>query len=650
MSSTDTSTATSTAPQEAVTDYILAQEQKDQLRFLTCGSVDDGKSTLIGRLLFDTKLIFEDQLASLEKDSRKHGTVGEDIDLALLVDGLEAEREQGITIDVAYRFFATDKRKFIVADTPGHEQYTRNMATGASTADLAVLLVDARHGLMVQTRRHAFIASLLGIRHVVLAVNKIDLVDFSEERFNEIKSDFETFAAGFDFESLEAIPMSARYGDNVTGRSEKMGWYNGPTLLEHLEGVQIGEHELAQPFRLPVQWVNRPNLDFRGYSGTIAAGSVQVGDELVVSASGKTSKVDQILTPQGEARLARAGEAVTITLEDEIDISRGDLLAAAGSRPDVADQMAAHLIWMAEDALMPGRSYIMKMGAKTVTATVTEIKHKINVNSFEHVAGKQLELNEIAFCNLALAAPVAFDPYEANRTTGSFILIDRVTNATVGAGMVWFALRRATNIHWQALEVDKTARADSLGQKPAVLWFTGLSGSGKSTIASIVEKKLHLEGRHTYTLDGDNVRHGLNKDLGFTDVDRVENIRRVGEVARLFADAGLITLVSFISPFRAERQLAREMVGEGEFIEVFVDTPIEECKKRDPKGLYAKAEAGEIKNFTGIDSPYEAPEDPELVLNNVGKDPEDVAEEVIRYLRANNYLLSPSLVSGGGGI
>lgn len=642
MSSTDTSTATNTAPQEAVSDYILAQEQKDQLRFLTCGSVDDGKSTLIGRLLFDTKLIFEDQLASLEKDSRKHGTVGEDIDLALLVDGLEAEREQGITIDVAYRFFATDKRKFIVADTPGHEQYTRNMATGASTADLAVLLVDARHGLMVQTRRHAFIASLLGIRHVVLAVNKIDLVDFSEERFNEIKSDFETFAAGFDFESLEAIPMSARYGDNVTGRSEKMGWYNGPTLLEHLEGVQIGEHELAQPFRLPVQWVNRPNLDFRGYSGTIAAGSVQVGDELVVSASGKTSKVDQILTPQGEAPLARAGEAVTITLEDEIDISRGDLLAAAGSRPDVADQMAAHLIWMAEDALMPGRSYIMKMGAKTVTATVTEIKHKINVNSFEHVAGKQLELNEIAFCNLALAAPVAFDPYEANRTTGSFILIDRVTNATVGAGMVWFALRRATNIHWQALEVDKTARADSLGQKPAVLWFTGLSGSGKSTIASIVEKKLHLEGRHTYTLDGDNVRHGLNKDLGFTDVDRVENIRRVGEVARLFADAGLITLVSFISPFRSERQMAREQLPQGEFIEVFVDTPIEECKKRDPKGLYAKAEAGEIKHFTGISSPYEAPENPELRLENVGKDPEDVAEEVIRYLMENGYLLAPN--------
>ncbi|MEJ8475301.1 sulfate adenylyltransferase subunit CysN [Roseibium algae] len=638
------------AAEEAVTNYILAQEEKDQLRFLTCGSVDDGKSTLIGRLLYDTKLIFEDQLAVLEKDSRKHGTVGEDIDLALLVDGLEAEREQGITIDVAYRFFATDKRKFIVADTPGHEQYTRNMATGASTADLAVLLVDARHGLMVQTRRHAFIASLLGIRHVVLAVNKIDLVDFSQGRFEEIRDEFEAFAAGFDFETQQAIPMSARYGDNVTGHSDNMGWYQGPSLLQHLETVQIGEHELTQPFRFPVQWVNRPNLDFRGYSGTIAAGSVKVGDELVVSASGKTSRVADILTPAGDASAARAGEAVTITLDDEIDISRGDLLAASGSRPDVADQMAAHLIWMAEDALLPGRSYLMKIGTKTVTATVTEIKHKINVNSFEHVAGKQLELNEIAFCNLSLSAPVAFDPYEANRTTGSFILIDRVTNATVGAGMVWFALRRATNIHWQALDVDKHTRSESLGQKPAILWFTGLSGSGKSTIASIVEKKLHLEGRHTYTLDGDNVRHGLNRDLGFSDADRVENIRRVGEVASLMTDAGLIVLCSFISPFQAERQLAREMVADGEFIEIFVDTPLEDCKKRDPKGLYAKAEAGEIKHFTGISSPYEAPETPEIRIQNVGRDPEDVAEEIVRYLRENNYLLSPSFVSGGGGI
>jgi len=621
------------ASEAAVTDYILAQEEKDQLRFLTCGSVDDGKSTLIGRLLYDTKLIFEDQLAALERDSKKHGTVGEEIDLALLVDGLEAEREQGITIDVAYRFFATDKRKFIVADTPGHEQYTRNMATGASTADLAVLLVDARSGLMAQTRRHAFIASLLGIRHVVLAVNKIDLVDFSKERFEEIRADFDSFATGFDFETLVAIPMSARFGDNVTVRSERMDWYDGPTLLEHLESVDVGEHVLEAPFRLPVQWVNRPNLDFRGYSGTIASGRIEVGDSIVVAGPGKTSKVARIIAPEGDVKAARAEEAVTITLEDEIDISRGDVLCPPEARPDVADQMAAHVIWMADDAMLPGRSYLMKIGTKTVTATVTEIKHKINVNSFEHVAAKKLDLNEIAFCNLALSQSVAFDPYEANRQTGSFILIDRMTNATVGAGMVWFALRRATNIHWQALDVDKAARAESLGQKPAVLWFTGLSGSGKSTIASIVEKKLHAEGKQTYTLDGDNIRHGLNRDLGFTDADRVENIRRVGEVARLFADAGLITLVSFISPFRSERRMARELLDEGEFFEVFVDTPIEECKKRDPKGLYKKAEAGEIKNFTGIDSPYEAPENAEIHLRNVNRDPEDVADEVISFLK-----------------
>ena len=649
MSAHETTAAALTS-EAAVAHYVLAQEQKDQLRFLTCGSVDDGKSTLIGRLLYDTKLIFEDQLASLEQASKRHGTVGEDIDLALLVDGLEAEREQGITIDVAYRFFATDKRKFIVADTPGHEQYTRNMATGASTADLAVLLVDARNGLMVQTRRHAFIASLLGIRHVVLAVNKIDLVDYSQERFEAIREEFDRFAAGFDFETLQPIPMSARYGDNVTRHSDHMPWYDGPSLLDYLETVQIGEHDVNQPFRFPVQWVNRPNQDFRGYSGTVAAGSVRIGDSLALSGSGQTAEVTEIITPQGSEPLARTGEAVTLTLDREIDVSRGDLLASAGSRPDVADQMAAHVIWMSEEELLPGRSYLMKIGAKTVTATVTAIKHKININSFEHTAAKTLALNEIAFCNLALAAPVAFDPYEANRSTGSFILIDRVSNATVGAGMVWFALRRATNIHWQALDIDKAARADSLGQKPAVLWFTGLSGSGKSTIASIVEKKLHMEGRHTYTLDGDNVRHGLNKDLGFTDADRVENIRRIGEVAKLFADSGLITLVSFISPFRAERQLAREMLADDEFIEIFVDTPIEECKKRDPKGLYAKAEAGEIKNFTGIDSPYEAPEHPEIRLNNVGKDPEEVADEVLRYLRENNYLVSPSIMSGGAGI
>ena len=627
-----------TASDEAVREYILSQVNKDQLRFLTCGSVDDGKSTLIGRLLYDTKLIFEDQLAALERDSTRHGTVGDDIDLALLVDGLEAEREQGITIDVAYRFFATDRRKFIVADTPGHEQYTRNMATGASTADLAVLLVDARNGLMTQTRRHAFIASLLGIHHVVLAINKIDLVGYSQERFNQIEAEFRAFAQGFDFETLVAIPMSARYGDNVTAAGENMPWYEGPTLLEHLETVEVGRDDDARPFRFPVQWVNRPNLDFRGFSGTIAGGRVNVGDEVVVAASGRTSTVKSILSQVGEAQSAGSGEAVTLVLNDEIDASRGDVIAAASARPDVADQFAAHLIWMSEDALLPGRSYLLKIGTRTVTASVTEIKHKINVNTFERAAAKTLELNEIAFANLALTVPVAFDPYEANSTTGSFILIDRLTNATVGAGMVWFALRRATNIHWQALEVDQAARAQSLGQTPAALWFTGLSGSGKSTVASLLEKKLHVRGRHTYTLDGDNVRHGLNRDLGFTDADRVENIRRVGEVARLFVDAGLLTLISFISPFRSERAMARELFPEGRFIEVFVDTPIEECRRRDPKGLYRKADAGELRNFTGVDSPYEAPENPELHIRTVGRDPEEIVDEIIAYLEAQNLI------------
>ncbi|WP_249695443.1 sulfate adenylyltransferase subunit CysN [Stappia sp. WLB 29] len=627
-----------TASDEAVREYILSQVNKDQLRFLTCGSVDDGKSTLIGRLLYDTKLIFEDQLAALERDSTRHGTVGDDIDLALLVDGLEAEREQGITIDVAYRFFATDRRKFIVADTPGHEQYTRNMATGASTADLAVLLVDARNGLMTQTRRHAFIASLLGIHHVVLAINKIDLVGYSQERFNQIEAEFRAFAQGFDFETLVAIPLSARYGDNVTAPGDNMPWYEGPTLLEHLETVEVGRDDDARPFRFPVQWVNRPNLDFRGFSGTIAGGRVSVGDEVVVAASGRTSTVKTILSQVGETQSASSGEAVTLVLNDEIDASRGDVIAAAAARPDVADQFAAHLIWMSEEPLLPGRSYLLKIGTRTVTASVTEIKHKINVNTFERAAAKTLELNEIAFANLALTVPVAFDPYEANRTTGSFILIDRLTNATVGAGMVWFALRRATNIHWQALEVDQAARAQSLGQTPAALWFTGLSGSGKSTVASLLEKKLHVRGRHTYTLDGDNVRHGLNRDLGFTDADRVENIRRVGEVARLFVDAGLLTLVSFISPFRSERAMARELFPDGRFIEVFVDTPIEECRRRDPKGLYRKADAGELRNFTGVDSPYEAPENPEIHIRTMGRDPEEIVDEIIAYLEANDLI------------
>lgn len=617
----------------ALVEYIADQEKKSFLRFLTCGSVDDGKSTLIGRLLYDTKLIFEDQLAALEKDSVRHGTVGEDIDLALLVDGLEAEREQGITIDVAYRFFATEKRKFIVADTPGHEQYTRNMATGASTADLAVLLVDARSGIIAQTRRHSYIASLLGIRHVVVAVNKMDLVDFSQERFEEIRTEYEEFAKRFDFHSLVAIPISARFGDNVIARSDRSPWYQGPTLIDHLETVEVTGEQNDLPFRLPVQWVNRPNLDFRGYSGTIASGTIRPGDDIVVAGSGKQSKVDRIVTMDGDLSEAHAGDAVTVTLVDEIDISRGDMLATAASRPDVADQFAAHLIWMSDQEMLPGRSYILKMGTRAQTASVSEIKYKIDINSFEHLATKTLELNEVGFCNLSLAEPVAFDSYEDNRQTGSFILVDRLTNETVAAGMISFALRRATNIHWQSLQIDKQARTENKGQKPAILWFTGLSGSGKSTIATLLEKKLHLLGRHTYVLDGDNVRHGLNRDLGFTDVDRVENIRRVSEVAKLFVDAGVITLVSFISPFRSERRMAREMVEADEFIEIFVDTPIEECKKRDPKGLYLKAEQGLIKNFTGIDSPYEEPENADIHIRTLGRDPEDIVDDLIASLQ-----------------
>ncbi|WP_020185107.1 sulfate adenylyltransferase subunit CysN [Methylopila sp. 73B] len=623
---------------EAFVGYLAAQERKGLLRFLTCGSVDDGKSTLIGRLLYDTKLIFEDQLAALERDSRRHGTTGEDIDLALLVDGLEAEREQGITIDVAYRFFTTDKRKFIVADTPGHEQYTRNMATGASTADVAVLLVDARHGVAVQTRRHAFIASLLGIRHAVLAVNKIDLVDFDEDRFEEIRAEFESFAEGLKFETLVSIPLSARYGHNVLTRSEAMPWYEGPTLVEHLETVQIEDRLSHEPFRMAVQWVNRPDLNFRGFSGTIASGVVRVGDAVASAVSGRTSTVARIVTMDGDLPDAGAGDAVTLTLADEIDVSRGDLLSAVDARPDVADQFSAHLVWMSDAPLFPGRPYLVKIGAKSITASVTEIKHKIDVNSFEHLAAKELRLNEIGVVNVSLAAPVAFDPYEQNRDTGAFIIIDRQTNATVGAGMIDFALRRATNIHWQALDVDKASRAALKGQKPAILWFTGLSGAGKSTVANLVEKRLHAMGRHTYVLDGDNVRHGLNRDLGFTDADRVENIRRVAEAAKLFVDAGLIVLVSFISPFRAERRMARDLVGVDEFLEVFVDTPIDVCRTRDPKGLYAKADAGQIKNFTGVDSAYETPEHPESHLDTVAATPEQMADEVIGQLKARGLI------------
>jgi bifunctional enzyme CysN/CysC len=626
-----------TAPAD-LKSYLAAQEKKTLLRFLTCGSVDDGKSTLIGRLLYDSKLLFEDHLAALERDSKQHGTTGGDVDFALLVDGLEAEREQGITIDVAYRFFTTEKRKFIVADTPGHEQYTRNMATGASNSDLAVILIDARKGVLIQTRRHAYIASLLGIRHVVLAVNKIDLVGFSQAVFDSIVAEFRTFAEQLGFRSLVAIPISARFGDNVIAKSPNIAWYDGPSLLTQLETVDVDAALADKPFRLPVQWVNRPNLDFRGFSGTIVGGRIRRGDAVAVVNSGRTSTVKRIVTSDGDLEEAAAGEAVTLTLADEVDVSRGDVLCVANARPDVSDQFAAHLLWMAEEELLPGRQYILKLATSAVPAQVTALKHKVDVNNLDQLAAKTLHLNEIGYVNISLALPLAYDPYRENRDMGGFILIDRFTNATVGAGMIDFGLRRATNVHWQALDVNKEARAALKHQKPAVLWFTGLSGSGKSTIANLVERALLARGRHTYILDGDNVRHGLNRDLGFTDADRVENIRRVGETAKLFVDAGLIVLVSFISPFRSERRMARELMGEGEFIEVFIDTPIEVCIARDPKGLYGKAKAGTIKNFTGIDSPYEPPEQAEIVLKTVNSDPTDEAERILEYLREHGYV------------
>ena len=554
------------------------------------------------------------------------------------MDGLEAEREQGITIDVAYRFFATDKRKFIVADTPGHEQYTRNMATGASNSDLAVILIDARKGVLTQTRRHAYIASLLGIRHVVLAINKIDLVDYSQEVFDRIVADFSAFAARLEFVSQVAIPLSARYGINVMAKSPETPWYKGPSLLSHLETVDVDTALADKPFRMPVQWVNRPNLDFRGFSGTVAGGRIKPGDTLAVAKSGRTTKVTRIVTMDGDRAEAVAGDAITMTLADEVDISRGDVLCAPEARPDVSDQFAAHLLWMADEEMLPGRQYLLKLGTATVPAAVSELKHKVDVNTLEHLAGKTLALNEVGYANFSLAQPLAFDAYRDNRDTGGFILIDRFSNATVGAGMIDFGLRRATNVHWQALDVNKNARAAMKGQKPVMLWFTGLSGSGKSTIANLVEKSLAAEGKHTYLLDGDNVRHGLNKDLGFTDADRVENIRRVGETAKLFVDAGLIVLVSFISPFRSERRMARDLVAGDEFVEVFVDTPIEVCMQRDPKGLYEKARTGAIKNFTGIDSPYETPEHAELTVKTVTAGAEIHAQAIVAYLRQRGYL------------
>ena len=622
--------------------YLDVHEKKSLLRFITCGSVDDGKSTLIGRLLYESKVIFEDQLESVTNDSKKWGTQGKEIDFALLVDGLAAEREQGITIDVAYRFFSTDRRKFIVADTPGHEQYTRNMVTGASTADVAVILCDARAGLLTQTRRHSYLASLLGIGHVVLAVNKMDLVDFDEGRFTEIKESYETFARELGIERVTAIPLSALTGDNVTTPSEAMPWYHGTTLLSWLETVKVDVERASEaPFRMPVQWVNRPNLDFRGYAGTLASGRLRPGDAVRVQPSGRTSTVARLVTMDGDLDEARAGQSITVTLADEIDASRGDMLSAADEPASVADAFETTIVWMHDDALLAGRPYLLKIGAKTVGATVTAIKHQVNVNTLEKSAARELGLNGIGVCNVNTDQPIAFDAYDANRTTGAFILVDRVSGATVGAGMLHFALRRSDNIHHQALDVDKAHRGTQKGQTPAVVWFTGLSGAGKSTIANLVEKKLAALGRHTYLLDGDNVRHGLNRDLGFTDADRVENIRRIGEVAALMVDSGLIVLTAFISPFRAERALARSFVGDGEFVEVHVDTPLAVAEDRDPKGLYKKARRGELANFTGIDSPYEAPEAPELLVDTGAMSAEQAAERVVAELRRRGLLDAP---------
>jgi bifunctional enzyme CysN/CysC len=614
------------------------QHERELLRFITAGSVDDGKSTLIGRLLYDSKLLHDDQLRAVMQDSRRHGTTGEDIDLALLVDGLEAEREQGITIDVAYRFFATGKRSFIVADTPGHEQYTRNMATGASNAELAVILVDARKGVLVQTRRHALICALLGIRRVILAVNKIDLVDFSEAAFDRIASEFAADAAQLGFTTTIAIPISARFGDNVVARSENMPWYGGPSLIECLETIPLETDPAEKPLRFPVQWVNRPSADFRGYAGTVASGRIQVGDAIMVANSGHGSRVKEIVTGHGPLTAAGPGEAITVTLSDEIDVGRGDILVSPAARPEVSDQFAAHVIWMDSDPMMPGRSYLARLATKMTPITVTAIKYRIDPNSREHLATPTLGLNDIAFCNLATALPIAFDPYEANRRTGSFIIMDRFSNRTLGAGMIAFGLRRGTNVQWQALLLGKRERAALKRQQPAIVWFTGLSGAGKSTIANLVEQRLHAMGHHTMLLDGDNIRHALSRDLGFTEADRVENIRRAGEVAKLMVEGGLVVLCSFISPYRAEREMVRALVADGEFVEVFVDTPIEECIRRDPKGLYAKAIDGRIKNFTGVDAPYEPPQAPEIHLHTVGAAAEQMAEIVVAQLIKRNII------------
>ncbi|MBL9065423.1 MAG: sulfate adenylyltransferase subunit CysN [Sphingopyxis sp.] len=615
---------------EDIDAYLAGHEKKSLLRFITCGSVDDGKSTLIGRLLYDSKMIFEDQLAALEADSKRVGTQGQEIDFALLVDGLAAEREQGITIDVAYRFFTTEKRKFIVADTPGHEQYTRNMVTGASTADLAVILIDARKGVLTQTRRHSFLAHLIGIKHIVLAVNKMDLVGYDKAVFERILLSYRAFASEIGITNFTAIPISGFKGDNITALSDNMPWFKGPALIEHLENVEIGAAaDEAKPFRLPVQWVNRPNLDFRGFSGQLASGKVRPGDAVRILPSGKTTTVDRIVTLGGNLDEAVAGQSVTLTLADEVDCSRGDVIAAADNPPEAADQFEATLVWMADEAMIPGRAYWLKLATQSVSATVQAPKYEINVNTLDHLAAKTLDLNGIGVVELSTDKPITFEAYGDNRTLGGFILIDKLTNATVAAGMLHFSLRRAQNVHWQATDISREMRSDLKNQKPALLWFTGLSGSGKSTIANLVEKKLHRMNRHSFLLDGDNVRHGLNRDLGFTEADRIENIRRVGEVAKLMTDAGLIVITAFISPFRAEREMVRAMLPEGEFIEVFIDTPLAEAERRDVKGLYKKARAGQLKNFTGIDSPYEAPENPEIRIDTTAMTPEAAADLII---------------------
>ena len=612
---------------------------RGQLCVLTCGSVDDGKSTLIGRLLLDASLVFDDHVAALTRDSKTHGTVGGALDPALLVDGLEAEREQGITIDVAYRYFGTARRRFIVADTPGHKDYTRNMVTGASTSDLAILLVDAEKGLLEQTRRHAFLCSLLGIRHFVLAVNKMDLIGFDERRFQDIGESFTLFASRFPACNVVAIPLSALHGDNVVRASARTTWYQGLPLLQYLESVAVDERQGAAPLRLPVQYVNRPNASFRGYAGTVASGALRNGADIIIPRTGARTRVTRIATMDGDLDHAAAADAVTVVLADDVDISRGDIISSVEKPAQRADAFAAHLVWMSETPLLPGRSYLLKAGAQTIGAMVTELKHRIDIENFDHLAAKELHLNEIAFVNIATAESIGFDPYDENRITGGFILIDRHNNATVAAGLIRFGLRRAANTYFQAFEVTKVARARLNAQKPALLWFTGLSGAGKSTIADHLEKKLHALGKHTFVLDGDNVRHGLNRDLGFTEGDRVENIRRVAEVSKLFVEAGLITLVAFISPFRAEREMARELVAPGEFIEIFVDTPLAACEERDPKGLYKKARRGELQNFTGIDSAYEPPSNPELTLDALNESPSDLADRIIDFMQRRGILL-----------